>query len=161
MLASGIASAAEKNTQANQIRAYVQGFYDTYLKLKNDPLVAALRTQKSSFTPELWASLQEDVAASQKAKGETVGLDFDPFLVGNDPGDIYKVNQITAKDGAYWVQVLGFYKGQTSPCCEAVVEVVPKGDRLMISNVHYPAFRDLHENENLISTLKALSRSRK
>ena len=146
--------------QTDQAKDFVKKFYEVYLKQKGDLLTASLRNQKSSLSPELYALLREDVQANQKAKGEIVGLDFDPFLAGNDPGDIYKTNQIQTKPQSWWVQVLGFYKGQNTPCCEAWVEVVSEKGNLQISNIHYPEWGSIPENENLKSMLKSLAKER-
>src|SRR5437588_560107 len=75
-------------------RRFVQSFYDWYVTeaLKDNGGPAsdfALRHRGSVFDPELLQQLKEDSEAQAKAKGEIVGLDFDPFLNSQDPGEQY------------------------------------------------------------------------
>jgi hypothetical protein len=52
-----------------------------------------MEKQGSQFESGLLAALKEDVAAQAAAKGEIVGLDFDPFLNTQDPAESYEVGQ--------------------------------------------------------------------
>jgi hypothetical protein len=56
-------------------------------------LQIAMEKQGSQFESGLLAALKEDVAAQAAAKGEIVGLDFDPFLNTQDPAESYEVGQ--------------------------------------------------------------------
>jgi hypothetical protein len=59
----------------------------------------ALRRKAIVFSPQLLRALRIDSEAQARAKGELVGLDFDPFLGSQDPADHYEARQATVKNG--------------------------------------------------------------
>jgi hypothetical protein len=78
--------------------------------------------------------LKEDHAASARAKGDIVGLDFDPYIGGNaGPIGRYVVRGITQKAGHYLAKVY------TRPGVKPVVaaEVAFKNGRWLFVNFHY------------------------
>lgn len=78
-------------------RDFVQSFYDWYVKQHNWP--DAIKHRSSAFAPELLRLLKEDHEAQTKATEGIAGLDWDPFLSGNDrpPGEHYVVERVTLK----------------------------------------------------------------
>lgn len=64
------------------------------------------------FSPELFHALCEDSETSKKAKGEIVGLDFDPFLNSQDPHARYEVGNVVPAGDSYRVEVLGVSAGR-------------------------------------------------
>jgi hypothetical protein len=79
------AQAKDAQKTPASLRGFVQGFYDWYVpKALGDNAGPAwdlvLRSRSSDLSPQLVQALREDLTAQAKAKGEIVGLDFDPFL---------------------------------------------------------------------------------
>lgn len=158
-------SAQEDNAQnVQKCRSFVQGFYDWYVPkaLRDTDVPAsdlAIRIKSSSFSSELLRALREDSQAQAKARGEIVGLDFDPFLNTQDPGKRYAVGNITPKGDRYWVEVFRMSAGRKGAKPEVVPEVMLKDGRCIFVNFHYGKSKR-SEDENLISTLKALEANR-
>lgn len=126
---------------------FVQEFYDWYVpkasKLAVDPVKDALRSKAAWFASELRKALLEDIEAQQKARDEIVGLDFDPFLNGQDPGVRYVVVGAKAKGKTWLVSLHAVAAGMRSskPAVVAVVEQGEKGWRFV--NFEYPGGDDL------------------
>jgi FlaG/FlaF family flagellin (archaellin) len=83
-------------------RDFVQRFYDWYVPIAlkdnaGNPSDRALRYKSHAFSPELLTQLKEDSTAQAKAKGEIVGLDFDPFLNSQHPGERYTAEKVVGK----------------------------------------------------------------
>ena len=145
-------------------RDFVQGFYHWYVPvaLKHGrvrPADVALKTKGSAFSPELAQALREDFAAQAKAKGDLVGLDFDPFLNSQDPSARYVVGNITPKGDRYWVEIYSLTSGKKSAKPDVEPELMLKNGRWMFVNFHYGKSED-SEDENLVSTLKTLRADR-
>lgn len=83
-------SAPTPAATGDSCRQFVQQFYHWYLPTsqhaKGDPADLALKVKSSAFSPQLAKELKEDFDAQRKAKGDLVGLDFDPFLNSQDDG---------------------------------------------------------------------------
>jgi hypothetical protein len=87
-------------------RRFVQSFYDWYVQ--SPDLSRALKDKRSALSPTLARALNEDEKAQAKSPGEIAGLDWDPFLSGNDnpPGERYVMNNISLRgDGTCWVEL--------------------------------------------------------
>jgi hypothetical protein len=82
-------------------RKFAQDFYDWYVPLTQNvsPNTAAATARKirahepEVLSPSLLEALQADDEAQEQAKGELVGLDFDPFVGDQDPADHYEVRK--------------------------------------------------------------------
>lgn len=93
-------------------QVFVQGFYDWYIPIaqKNDSGPAfnvVLKNRAYLLSPELFRALEKDSEASAKST-DLVGLDFDPFLNSQDPGDPgdhYEVGKAVRKRDGYSVKV--------------------------------------------------------
>src|SRR5579872_7505605 len=88
-IAPGFSTAQVTSTpdQSASCRRFAQAFYDWYVPLlqkqSNGPTSdIALRRKAEMFGPNLLRALKLDSAAQARAKGELVGIDFDPFVGG-------------------------------------------------------------------------------
>lgn len=152
--------AQDGQAAVDSIRVFVQAFYDWYtpqsLNRTSEPAWDfAIETRGSAFSPRLVRSIRDDSAAQAKAQGEIVGLDFDPFLGGQDPGRHYKVGRITQRGSSYWVEVQRVSEGKTKLQPSVVAEVSGSRGAWCFINFHYPHGRDLL---NILEELK-LSRA--
>jgi hypothetical protein len=136
----------------------VQEFYDWYLPLTSvqrvGPTWYELLTRRSEIlTPQLRRALQADSAAQVGAPGESVGLDFDPFLFSQDPCERYEVGGATRKGTRYWVDVYEVCAGKRSAHPHVVAEVAPSRGGWVFVNLHYG-------RSNLLRILDDLKRQR-
>ena len=155
--AAGPARASNAGGDEKTCQSFVQSFYKWYLsKPQTD---RACKERASAFSPELLKQLNDDYAASQKNKGEIVGLDFDPILDTNaEPFAKYVATKVTKKDGNYLVQVDG-RGGNRSDHTRILPEVACKNGKCQFVNFHYADAKP--PNENLLSILKILRDDRK
>ncbi len=145
-------------------RDVVQAFYGWYVPkaLKDSEVPAsdlALKYKAALFSPQLLRALREDSQAQAKAKGEIVGLDFDPFLNTQDPSERYVLGNVSVKDDRCSVEVYSVSSGKKSAKAAVVPELVFKGGHWMFVNFHYGKSKR-SEGENLVSTLKRLREDR-
>jgi hypothetical protein len=141
----------------NACRTFVQSFYKWYLRKPQAD--SAYKERASAFNPELLKQLNEDYAASQKASGEVVGLDFDPFLATNaEPHASYVATKVTKKDNNYLVQVDG-NGGNRADHTRIVPEVAYNDGKCRFVNFHYADSKP--PDDNLLSILKTLRESRR
>jgi hypothetical protein len=139
-------------------RAYVQGFYDWYIPLlrhsKGDP--SRLAVKRYRFSADLVRQLNEDWAAQAKAKGDLVGLDFDPFEGGQDVMEgRYTAGKITPKDTNYLVDISAIESGKRTTM--VVAELSHEGGQWTFVNFHYGEGKDATD---LLTTLKQLREDR-
>jgi hypothetical protein len=144
---------------SKSLRNFAQNFYDSYtpLVLKSHgkpPWEGVLKSKRSEFSTELVRALREDFAAQAKDPGEIVGLDFDPFLNSQDPGEHYEVGKIMQKGDSYFVEVSGVWSGKKSEKPDVVVQLVNQDGHWLFVNFYdggkYPNGGDL------LTILKAL-----
>jgi len=145
-------------------KGFVQSFYTWYIPqmTKNVPVPSdqrILKERASSFSPTLLAMLKEDMAASAKVTDEIVGLDFDPFINGQDTPTRYLAGKVIPKDKCYWVEVFDVSSGKKGNRPAVTPEVKFVKGQWIFTNFHYGK-TNIPENENLISILKALKASR-
>jgi hypothetical protein len=145
-------------SKAASPQVFVQAFYDWYLPVakresKKPAFTVALKEKKSLFSQELISALQADAAAQEKATGEIVGLDWDPFLNAQDPGPKYRVGDTSNHGDCIRVPVsVVFARGRLSPIPSVIVELKKRNDGWMFTNFLSPDGKDL---------LTALNRLRK
>lgn len=164
-----IASANSTNAQPAQgsegAKSFVQTFYDWYAGTQQDmnkpmELEAVMKKKAADFSPELRKKLNDDIAASKCAEGEIVGLDFDPFLSTNaEPYKKYTATKVTQKGDAFLVEMHGVSKGKTLTKPAITPEVKQIKGKWQFANFHYGKSK-FPENENLMSVLKELKKSR-
>jgi hypothetical protein len=155
--AQRITTAGTKNIKS--VRRFVQDFYDWYApKAATDTpggaWEMAIKAKSSAFEPKLLQALREDVATQAKAAGELVGLDFDPLLDSQDPEGRYVVGNASRRGRIYLVSIYSVPKGKTPPKAAVVAELEVQNGRWRYINFLYSG------NQNLLSILKALKKSR-
>jgi hypothetical protein len=157
------AQGKERRDIQESCRGFAQDFYDWYVPKALSPTrdgptsdVAALKEKPDAFGPELSRLLREDWEAQEKVTGFTVGLDFDPFLFGQDPAEHYVIRNIVSKGDRCWVDVYSI-PPLSSQKPNVVAELVLRDGRWRFVNFHYP---DSGPNENLLSVLKFLRTNR-
>lgn len=156
-----ILQAQEKNSKDTEksCQDFVQGFYNWLVKEDHGPINHVIKDKHSAFTPELFQLLKEDTEAQDKAEGEIVGLDFDPFFNSQDPGERYVAGEVKRRDDHYLVDVYGIWSGEKSKTPSVVPELIFHRGRWVFVNFHYGK-SDYPENENLISVLQELRKDR-
>jgi hypothetical protein len=152
------AAPAAASGGATQASAFVQAFYDWYVKTEIDS-DAALKKKPAYFSPELTKALEADAAAAAKSPGEVVGLDFDPFLNAQDVCSPYKVGTVKLVGDAYEVAVLGSCADNKPGQPDVIARLVRHGDAWTFVDFIYPA-RDDQPQDDLLSVLKALEQER-
>jgi hypothetical protein len=146
------------STEAQAVSAFVQKFYDWYTPIAlgdGDALGIALHKRPNDFEPALYRALENDEAAQRKAKGDLVGLDFDPILNSQDPGKHYQVGRVEKKEQDYLVEVRDSELTKPESAPDVVAQLEQKDGRWIFVNFHYP------ENQDLISILKQLVEDRR
>jgi hypothetical protein len=150
--------------QVQSCRHFAQAFYTWYVpftqKALNGPAFnVVLRSKAAAFSPELFGALRFDSEAQARAKGEIVGIDFDPFVGGQDPADHYTVRQVTIRGNRCFTEVWRDSPTDTtekSQKPDAVAELDLREGHWEFVNFHYPAV-----DADLTSTLALLRKDRK
>jgi hypothetical protein len=103
---AGILSAqvAPQSQESLSCQRFAQQFYDWYVPFTQKQLSGpasdvALQRKPTVFSLNLLHALRTDSEAQTRAKGELVGLDFDPFLGSQDPADRYEARHATVNGG--------------------------------------------------------------
>lgn len=151
MLLLTASGAAAQESAADSSRAFVQRFYDTYLK-EGQEWADTVRKRPGLFEPSLAQALRDDAEAQAKVQGDSVGLDFDPFLGSQDPGPRFEARGVTAIPGG---QRLAVFDLMSPKKPMALVEVAAKGGSWTITNIRYPGTAG-----DLRAILKALKKER-
>jgi hypothetical protein len=153
-LAPGQATPA--SVPAQSARKFVEEFYRWYVPKAPKPnaVELALKDRGDAFSPELLGALREDSAAQAKATGEIVGIDFDPFLGGQDPRRHYEVGGVTQKGEGYWVEVYGMESGKRTAQPDMIAEVQRLNGHWVFVNFHFP------DGGDLLKTLRILRQER-
>jgi hypothetical protein len=149
---------SSQEAQTESLRGFVQEFYDWYVpKALSDnsgpAWIIALKTKRHWFSSALASNLREDADAQAKAEGEIVGLDFDPFLNSQDPGNHYEVGKITQKGQKYLVDIYIVSSGKRREKPAVIAEVAQQNGQWLFVNFHYP------DNRDLLGVLKLLRES--
>ena len=108
-------------TESKSVRRFAQGFYTWYsdevareLNGNGVDVEHVVLTKKSAWlAPRLHKALLEDWTAQEKVQGEIVGIDFDPFVGGQDPARHYFVRKIERRGPTWLVYVWSSYGNQT------------------------------------------------
>lgn len=141
---------------------FVQKFYDWYMPIVQRPRASSafdiVRDRPYLFSPRLFRALKQDSDAQAKSD-ELVGLDFDPFLNTQDPGDPgdhYEVGKVEREGDTYSVEVFGGFSGEKSDKPEVLAKVARRNGRWVFVNFYYldpPA-------DDLLSVLRRLAKDR-
>jgi hypothetical protein len=139
-------------------RHFAQDFYDWYVPLTQKSLKypasdLAIQRKAVVFDPALLRALRADSAAQRRFKGEIAGIDFDPFVGGQDPADHYDLRKIGLKGDRCFVEVWrnsskdGSWKPDKP---DATAELSKQTGHWQFMNFHYP---DGERDDDLISAL--------
>lgn len=132
----------QAETVENSPLEFVKGFYSWYLPLllKNDnngpASDIAIKQKVDLFSKELIQALRVDSARQVKCPGEICNLDYDPFLMSQDPPDSFEIGKITKKGGHFFVEILGSYSGEKTSYLQVTVELVKNGNSWVFVNFH-------------------------
>jgi hypothetical protein len=124
-----------------------------------------IKEKKYAFSAQLEKLLRADYEASAKVSGEIVGLDFDPFTASQEELEHYSADKVTLLSGkgkktdSYLVDVYSVRGGKKEAKPAVIPELVNEQGKWVFVNFHYGK-TEFPENENLISVLKALAKSR-
>lgn len=156
-------SASGQTPAADSCREFVAHFYAWYVPFTQKNLdfpafKTAITKKAEEFAPELLRALQEDLAAQTRARGEIVGIDFDPLVGSQDPADRYAIRNAIVKNGSCFVEIWrnsprDMAARQDAP--EAIAELKQKNNGWQISNVHYPELKT-----DLVAELATLANER-
>lgn len=158
-----LAQVASGPPDSSACRRFVQQFYDWYVSSTKTthgrPSDLALQHKPEVFSPDLLRALKVDSEAAARAKSEIDGIDFDPFVGGQDPADHYEARRVTWRYNKYSVEVW-----RTSPTATAaksgkpdvVADIVLDRGHWQFLNFRYPDV-----NADLMSMLAQLREERR
>lgn len=149
---------------ASSCGKFSQDFYDWYVQFTQKELHmpawnVALQQKGAVFSSDLLQALKEDSEAQSRAKGEIVGLDFDPFVGGQDPADHYEVRNATVVRTKCSVEVWrnsASDRHEKSDKPDAIAELVLQNGHWKFTNFRYPQV-----NADLRNVLAALAKDRR
>jgi len=141
-------------------RQFTRDFYDWYVpytqkRLRVPASDVAIKRKAEVFSPGLLRALKLDSEAQARTKGEIVGLDFDPFISGQDPFAHYAVRRVTLKAGRCFAEVWHVAADDKARKPDAIAESTEQEGRWRFVNFHYP-----DENTDLVSVLSVLRKER-
>jgi hypothetical protein len=153
------AAPAANSAEAAACRKFVGGFYAWYLAhgRSRDPLAAALRQKRASFSLALVRGLNEDARAAARSPSEIVGLDFDPVLNSQDFAERYSPGRVTQKGSRFLVDVFSVYVGKRSEEPAVTAELRRERGRWIFTNFLY---RNEGKTDDLLSVLRRLKAER-
>jgi|HubBroStandDraft_5_1064220.scaffolds.fasta_scaffold34341_3 hypothetical protein len=155
---------ATTSPDVESCRAFVQEFYDWYVKAEATPALrngwlSLAKARPHALSASLQKQLDADYRASAANSQEIVGLDFDPFLNSQDPSKKFAVQNVTVKDGGCTAEVRGVADGGLQERVNP--ELDQKGGAWEFINFHYPGADPKDGGEqDLVSILKQLSEDR-
>jgi hypothetical protein len=107
---TAVAQTPVRQAESTACRKFVQEFYDWYSPLarkstREPGWNLALQRKPEAFSADLLKALKIDSDAAARAKGDIVGLDFDPFVGGQDPADHYQARGVSWQGETCLVEV--------------------------------------------------------
>jgi hypothetical protein len=105
--------------------------------------------------------MKQDADAQAKNPGEIVGIDFDPFLNGQDFAQKYVVGKVTHKGDRYRVEVFGIWNGKKDEIPSVVPELMYSNGQWRFMNFYYHRDPKKPSEDDLLSVLRALREERK
>ncbi len=123
-------------------RQFVDMFYKWYVPHAlnsdtNTPWNLAIKQKNVDFSDLLIKLLKEDSAAQARCE-ELVGLDFDPFLNGQDPEKSYEVGEINREGRVYRANIYGVRSGKRLDTYAVSAELSEENGHWVFVNFHYP-----------------------
>ena len=157
------APAKSADAAQESCRAFVQDFYDWYVKAESSPnnkigSFSLAQARPHAISAGLQKLLDADYRASESDPDEIVGLDFDPFLNTQDPSTKFTVQDATIKDGRCIAEVRGMQNGV--PMESVNPELDQAAGTWEFINFHYPAAGPKESDHDLLSILRQLSADR-
>jgi len=151
-------------------RVFVQKFYDWYTVLYTAPQkkgeiratsIIAINQKSLSFDVLLRKALVDDDRAQSKVTDDIVGLDWDPFLTGQDIGVGYQTGNIKKAGNKFLVDIHNIERGKSKKAILAsellvVAEVAKLNRHWVFTNFLYPK----RGNDNLLLILRNLRKDR-
>ena len=138
------AQAPSGQQDSSSCRKFAQEFYDWYLPLshKSSQQTAwslAAQRKPEVFSADLLKALKIDSDAAAHAKGDIVGLDFDPFLGGQDPASRYEARGVSWHGDKCSVEISpAAPRAAKPPKPDAVAELSLNGAHWQFQNFRYP-----------------------
>lgn len=157
-------SVAQNTAVTKSATEFVRTFYAWYvpLALKSDATETTLRNKPQVLSPELYRALKGYYETEAKSKGETVGLDFDPFLNSQDPCPNFEVGQANARGNRIQVEIYGVCSGKKSEKPDLVAEVTHDHGVWKFTNFLYPTETKADpKSGDLLTILKGIAEDRK
>ena len=138
---------------------FVQDFYTWYASItskghKEPAFTIALKVKGSLFSAELAKALSEDASAQEKANGEIVGIDWDPFVNSQDSDSRYVVGKIRQSGDRFFADIHGVRAGKKRSEPDVTAELMKVKGRWVFVNFHS------HDAGDLLSVLNTLSKER-
>ena len=153
-------SAADSSAAAR----FITEFYAWYASRANvteeEPAwTHILKERAAALAPPLREALRADSEAQAQAEGESVGLDFDPFLFSQDPCERYEVATLRKNERgsatSFLAEVHGICDGEQQTRPAVVAELVKANGGWVIANV-----RGAGAGLDLLAVLRHLRRTR-
>jgi len=122
---------------------FAREFYGWYVAVSGEDRKGpaweyALKHRSGVFSTPLANALGEDLNAQSKAEGEIVGIDFDPFLNTQDPGDRYEVRGCEKRGEHYFVNIYRVRPGGLGQRPDVIAELYRAGGKWQFVDFHYP-----------------------
>jgi hypothetical protein len=143
-------------------RTFAVDFFAWYVpftqrELNEPAFYTAIRHKQSAFAPALLLALKTDAKAQSKVEGEIVGIDFDPFVGGQDPADHYDVRNIKLKGNHCFAEIWRKSSNETSAKLpDSIAELSQVKGAWQFVNFHYPGVKG-----NLVSVLASWRKDRR
>jgi hypothetical protein len=126
-------------------RRFAQAFYDWYVpltqtRMNGTPWGLAVRSKAEMFDPDLSRAVKADSDAKAQAKGELVGIDFDPFVGTQDPADHYEARKVTSEGNRCLVEIWRASPNDTAEKTgkpEVIAEMVQQRGQFRFLNFRY------------------------
>lgn len=155
-----------QNKMESSCRKFTQEFYDWYAPLVQDISPASVSVAQRKIreretevlSPRLFRALRADNEAQERAKGELVGLDFDPFVGSQDPAEHYEIRKTHLHGNRCSVEIWRSSPNDTaakSDKPDGVAQLINEASRWRFVNFQYPQL-----NSDLLSTLAELAKER-
>jgi hypothetical protein len=130
-------------------RQFAQSFYDWYVPLTQKegsglPWNVVLERKGDVLAPDLFQGLKVDSDAQAQAKGDLVGIDFDPFVGSQDPSDRYEARRVTWTGDRCSVEVWPASPADTAEKTtkpDVIAELAREKGRWRFHNFRYPELK--------------------
>jgi len=156
--ATALVSTPSQDVQS--CRQFTRDFYDWYVPYTQKQLNGrvsdvAIKRKPEVFSASLLQALKADSEAQARVKGYIVGIDFDPFVGGQDPYEHYTVRQVTLKAGKCFAEVWHEAAEDTARKPDVIAELTEQEGHWLFVNFQYPDV-----NTDLVSVLSVLRKQR-